>query len=163
MGKYFKISELCKSGSRPDLAAIPDEGTTVYSNLQNLIIQLDIIREKYGRAIYVSSGYRPPALNKAVGGAANSLHTKGAAADLYSKQGNADNVNLLKAIIESGVAYDELIAEYPTFDSNGKMTACKWVHFAFFDGKLNRKPSYYDGKAYKPLKVERITDYTFNK
>lgn len=51
-------------------------------NLNRLADYLDGIREKYGKPIFISSGYRCPLLNQAVGGVANSQHLKGLAADL---------------------------------------------------------------------------------
>lgn len=43
---------------------------------------LDPLREAFGKPIYVTSGYRCPRLNAAVGGVANSNHMKGLAADI---------------------------------------------------------------------------------
>lgn len=43
---------------------------------------LDPLREAWGKPIYVTSGYRCPRLNAAVGGVANSNHMKGLAADI---------------------------------------------------------------------------------
>ena len=46
---------------------------------------LDPIRCRYGAPIIVTSGYRCPALNTAVGGVANSHHIVGCAADIKGK------------------------------------------------------------------------------
>ena len=43
---------------------------------------LDPLREKYGKPIKVNSGYRCPKHNLAVGGATQSQHMKGEAADI---------------------------------------------------------------------------------
>jgi uncharacterized protein YcbK (DUF882 family) len=40
------------------------------------------LRERYGKPIKVNSGYRCPALNKAVNGSKSSQHMKGLAADI---------------------------------------------------------------------------------
>lgn len=154
MSKYFKMSELCKSASHPKLAHLPEKGSKEESNLNALMVQLDAIREKFGKPIYVSSGYRDEALNKAVGGAKNSLHKQAAAADIYSKDGYADNVNLLKAVMDSGVVIDELIAEYAKFSKDGQLISCQWVHYAFLDGKIQKQPMWFDGVKYHPLKVK---------
>ena len=45
---------------------------------------LDPIRRRYGAPIIVTSGYRCPALNTAVGGVANSHHIIGCAADIVA-------------------------------------------------------------------------------
>lgn len=44
---------------------------------------VDKIRERYGVPVTITSGYRPPTVNKAVGGASNSRHMYGDALDVY--------------------------------------------------------------------------------
>jgi hypothetical protein len=43
-------------------------------NLELLLERVNILRAKYGRPMVVSSGYRPPVLNKQAGGATGSAH-----------------------------------------------------------------------------------------
>jgi zinc D-Ala-D-Ala carboxypeptidase len=76
--------------------------------------------------LFTSSFYRCTALNKAVGGVADSQHLTGEAADIYS---NALNVDDLYAFIKNGtIAFDQLIIEH---DSAGH----RWVHVSYsFDG-----------------------------
>ena len=50
-----------------------------------LIKYLQRIRNWAGYPLIISSGYRTPAYNRKIGGAANSRHTKGEAADIYVK------------------------------------------------------------------------------
>ena len=50
-----------------------------------LVKYLQRIRSWGGAPIVISSGYRTPTYNKKIGGAANSRHTKGEAADVYVK------------------------------------------------------------------------------
>ena len=57
----------------------PDE---VLENLYILAMALEEVRARLGCPIVISSGYRSPALNAAVGGAPNSAHVLGYAADL---------------------------------------------------------------------------------
>lgn len=47
-----------------------------------LIHQLDKLRAAYGAPVQITSGYRCPARNKAVGGHPNSQHVLGSAADI---------------------------------------------------------------------------------
>lgn len=50
----------------------------------NLVLLLEKIRKiAGGKAIHITSGYRPPAYNLSVGGEPNSLHIDGMAADIY--------------------------------------------------------------------------------
>jgi uncharacterized protein YcbK (DUF882 family) len=52
---------------------------------ERLIASLEELRELSGGPIYVNSGYRCPAHNRAVGGSENSYHVKGMAVDIRSK------------------------------------------------------------------------------
>ena len=75
---------------------------------------LDPLREKYGKPIKVNSGYRCPNHNLAVGGATQSQHMKGEAADIAMVHGSRFKVHdLAQAIVENG-KFDQLII-YPTF------------------------------------------------
>lgn len=55
-------------------------GETVVA--KELIVRLNAIRSRFGKAIIINSGYRSPEHNKAVGGVPNSQHVKGTAADI---------------------------------------------------------------------------------
>lgn len=48
-----------------------------------LLLGLERLRLRIGRPINISSGYRCPDHNRAVGGVWNSQHVKGTAADIY--------------------------------------------------------------------------------
>ena len=50
---------------------------------QDLIDILEKIRTRYGKPVVINSGYRCPTHNAAVGGATNSEHMKGRAADFW--------------------------------------------------------------------------------
>ena len=126
--KYFTFNELCESGTAKthNIDNTPNEQIKI--NLRNLVDNcLDIVREKYGKPITVSSGYRCPALNKVVGGASTSQHTKGQAADLKGKT-RQENEIIFNIIKQLG-CYDQLINEYNF----------SWVHVSYVDGKNNRK------------------------
>ena len=73
--KYFKLQEFnCNDGT-----PVPEE---YYENVQDLMDNLDVIREHFGYPINVNSGYRTPDYNKAIGGAKNSQHLTASAADI---------------------------------------------------------------------------------
>lgn len=50
-------------------------------NAFKVLEKLDLVRAHMDKPIFINSGYRCKELNKAVGGAENSYHTKGLAAD----------------------------------------------------------------------------------
>lgn len=79
-------------------------------NIEALVTEvLDPARRKYGKPVVVNSGFRCPLHNSAVGGVANSQHTRGEAADVHCE----DNRKLARIIVEAG-RFDQLII-YPTF------------------------------------------------
>ena len=83
--KYFTIRELTKSNTAVRKGINNTPNSTIINSLTELINNvLDPLREKWGAPIKVSSGYRCPALNRAIGGATNSQHMKGEAADITS-------------------------------------------------------------------------------
>lgn len=80
---------------------------------------LDPLREKYGKPIQVNSGYRCPKHNLAVGGATQSQHMNGEAADiapaeLVSGSKIQEELEKMVAIIKQNGKWDQMIV-YPTF------------------------------------------------
>lgn len=71
---------------------------------------LDPLREVYGRPLRINSGYRCPALNKAVGGATVSQHTKGEAVDITAGSISA-NKKLFELVQSLDLPFDQLIDE----------------------------------------------------
>lgn len=121
--KYFTLNELTASSTakRKGIDNTPD--ATVKANLTALVANiLDPLREAYGKPIVVSSGYRSPKLNRAVGGAAKSQHVTGQAADIHTLSDTpADNKKLYDLILKLKLPFDQLINEY-NFN---------WVHVSF--------------------------------
>lgn len=158
--KYFTIKEMCVSGSHPSLVEIPKPGTAEYRNIIRLIeTTLDPLRDKLGKPIRVTSGYRPEKLNNAVGGSKTSAHRKGLAADLQTGNAGSDNVKIMEAMLATGKDFDQIIAEYPVFDSTGAVKSAKWIHIGLREGTGRKQLLYYNGSAYKPLK--KTINYTF--
>ena len=83
---YFTLQELSKSATAERLAIDNTPPRAAQQMLTVLVEQLlDPIRRRYGAPIIVTSGYRCPALNTAVGGVANSHHIVGCAADIVGE------------------------------------------------------------------------------
>ena len=123
LSEHFTLSELTMSerAARDGLDNTPS--STSIENLKRLAAALEAIRVKLGRPIVVTSGYRAPLVNKAVGGAADSAHVLGLAADINCPGMTPKALALF--IKSSGVKYDQLILEYDT-----------WVHFGLSCGTL---------------------------
>lgn len=88
MAKYFSKTEFCCK----HCGQLPENGID-----ERLLAVLDDVREKVGSPIFVSSGYRCLVHNKNIGGASQSYHVKGMAADVYS---NDLDVHCLKKVIK---------------------------------------------------------------
>lgn len=74
LSNNFKVKEFaCNDGS--DTVLISDD----------LVDLLQKIRDHFGVAVTINSGYRTSTYNKKVGGATNSQHVKGTAADIVAK------------------------------------------------------------------------------
>ena len=72
--KNFSLSEF----ESKDGALMPD---AVRLNIERLADNLQVLRDEIDKAITITSGYRSPKHNKAIGGAKNSQHVIGTAAD----------------------------------------------------------------------------------
>ncbi|MEM4986187.1 D-Ala-D-Ala carboxypeptidase family metallohydrolase [Collimonas sp. H4R21] len=81
---------------------------------------MELVRVLVGKPIFVSSGYRSPAVNRIVGGASNGAHVLGLAADIHCS--GVTPKQLANAIKVSGIAFDQLIYEGT------------WVHIGLSDG-----------------------------
>jgi len=119
--KYFTIKELCKSSTAIQKGIDNTPNSEIVNNLKKLVeFILDPLRERYGKPIHVNSGYRCPALNKAVNGSKTSHHMTGLAADITAGS-VAKNKILFNLIQELDLPFDQLIDE----------KKFSWVHVSF--------------------------------
>lgn len=82
--EHFKLSEFVKSSTASARGIDNTPSKEVIGNLRNLCEQvLEPLRQFFNVPIVIGSGYRCPALNKAVGGVKNSQHMAGEAADIH--------------------------------------------------------------------------------
>lgn len=82
--KYFTLLEFTRSHTASLRAMDNNPPNDVVHNLEWLCAQaLDPLREAIGSPVVVTSGYRCPDLNTAVGGSPTSYHLLGLAADIY--------------------------------------------------------------------------------
>lgn len=125
--KHFTVAEFVRS-EKADKRAIDNRlPKELLPNVQALVDNvLDPLREAYGKPITVTSGYRCPALNKAVGGSATSQHISGQAADITAGS-RKENKRLFYLIQELGLPFDQLIDE----------KNFSWLHVSYREG-VNR-------------------------
>jgi hypothetical protein len=119
LSTHFTLEELTGSSTAVRLGidnAIPAE---LLSNLQNVATGLELVRALLGNIpMSIDSGYRCAALNKAVGGASDSAHMQGYAADFICPSFGVP-LDIVKAIQASAIQFDQLIQEGT------------WVHISF--------------------------------
>ena len=133
--KYFSLTEMTRSDTARRLGIDNTPSDEIKKNLTLFIEKvLDPIREDWGSPISVSSGYRCPELNKAVGGVKTSGHLYGFCADLQVKGDLRKFSNfVIEWMKEHQMKYDQII-----WEKSGNVT---WLHFCWIgkDGKQRMK------------------------
>jgi len=89
------------------------------------------LRLYVGGAIKITSFFRSPELNTAIGGSAKSQHCKGQAIDIDDVFGHKSNYEMFEYIREN-LDFDQLIYEFGTNDNPD------WVHISYVSKKENR-------------------------
>lgn len=134
LSKNLYLSEVTKSRTAKRLGISNEPTKEHLVNLQILAEKIfQPIRDYYGCPIYISSGYRSEALNKAIGGSKSSQHCKGQAIDIdrdaYSLPSNGEIFEYIKNNLE----FDQLIWEF------GSNTNPDWVHVSYNTNGSQRK------------------------
>lgn len=118
--RYFKLEELLDSSVARQKGISNSPSWEVIEHLNELALFLDGLRETWGSAINITSGFRNRKLNDAVGGVALSSHLIGYGADLVPANGLFDKfVKVAKEWIKNK-NFDQFIIE-----TKGKS---KWLH-----------------------------------
>jgi len=126
----FHLSEFIQSRTalKRGIDNVPHDEDTL-DNIQALCEAiLQPLRNHLSIPVYISSGYRSPALNRAIGGASGSQHTKGEAADI--KMGSRNAKVFIQ--IKDHLPFDQLIWEFGD-DHNPA-----WVHVSYRKDGKNR-------------------------
>lgn len=122
--EYFTLQELVASNKAKELGI---DNTPSFEDVERLDILvevfLDPLRKAWGKPIIVTSGYRCPKLNKAVGGSDTSVHKIGFAADLQTAGSFDDFRDFVVSWVEtSNIGFDQILLE------KDKKTGEKWIH-----------------------------------
>lgn len=124
IGKYFTLAEMCASATATAKGFANNPSADEVECLRLLCANvLDPLREAMGTPIYISSGYRCQALNKAVGGVTNSQHVKGQAADINIRGDTMFGKRVFN-YIKGHLPFDQLIWEHTK-------AGVYWVHVSF--------------------------------
>ena len=149
LSKNFTLEEFLRSqtAERNDIDMTPSQ--EIIDNLHRLVNGcLQPLRDEAEAGIYISSGYRPLALNTRIGGSATSEHVNGNAAD-FTVTGQTPN-QTAELIVEMELPFDQVIHEFG-----------KWVHLGVRDILRTQQLTAYrkDGKTrYVPgiLRMEEL-------
>lgn len=150
LSEHLDLSEVIRSESakRLGISNMPTE--THIANLKVVAERLfEPIRAHFRVPIRISSAYRSPALNRAIGGSQTSQHTTGEALDI-DMDGNPHGVTNKQIFdfIREKLDYDQLIWEFGT-DANPD-----WVHVSYKVKGPQRK------QVLRARKINGKTTYT---
>jgi hypothetical protein len=122
----FTLDELTVSETAERLGIDNTPTNDALLNLRRLAKFLEDLRAVLGKPIKINSGYRSPALNKAINGSKTSQHCFGCAADIRVNGMTPDQV--VQAVIAAKMPYDQVIREFD-----------RWTHISIPNNK-NDKP-----------------------
>lgn len=115
---HFSLEELCFSSTAQRMGIANAPNLETVTHLTILASGLEKIRALLGHPLHIDSGYRCPALNKAVGGVPSSAHVDGYAADFICPEFGSP-LKIAQTIQASGIKVDQCIQEGT------------WVHVSF--------------------------------
>lgn len=130
LSKNFSLEEMCRSNTArvKGLPNVPN--VEQVKNLQHLCKNvLQPLRDHLGEPVVINSGFRSQAVNMAVGGAKNSQHTKGEAADIKCK--DYPFAKEIYTWIMDNLKFDQVILE--------RKGNAVWVHVSFRTNGKNRQ------------------------
>ena len=144
MSKYFTLEEFTRSQAAARLGEDNTPNAKQKRDLYRLMDYLDKVREAFGKAIIVTSGFRSPRLNEHIKGSDKSQHMKGQAADI--RPHDIKELRQLFDIIRKIGGFDQLIYEEPA----GRTP---WIHVSI--APANKPPrgevKRWNGRDYKPM------------
>jgi hypothetical protein len=129
LSTFFSLTELTQSETAAREGILNQPKDPEVEALRQLCrAVLDPLRSAVDQPLKVNSGYRSPALNQRIGGAANSQHVEGKAADIQAPDMSV--LDLFKKIIQLGLPFDQVIYE-------ARSVTSRWVHVSH-NGASNR-------------------------
>ncbi len=141
LSEHFTLGELAKTSHRKYMGTNREEAITNLDNLHKLCeTVLEPVRTLMDVPVFITSGFRGPKLNKAIGGSKRSQHVHGEAADiefLGAREGKPLR-DAFNKIAFSSIPYSQIIYEFG-----------QWIHIGMLD------PERYPGKVGQKLVASR--------
>lgn len=110
LSPHFTVDELTFSQTAARRGVNNTPPPAIMTNLKRLAQFLEQVRTLFDAPLKISSGYRCPELNSMVGGAKNSQHVLGLAADFTINGYTIDDI--VRTIVDSNLKYDQCIQEF---------------------------------------------------
>ena len=135
LSKHFHLSEFTASQTAARKRIDNTPTPAIIAQLKATARSMELVRTILGgKPILISSGYRSPALNKAVGGSRTSAHVRGDAVDFICP-GFGSPLAICRALsIQPDLPYDQIIEEGT------------WVHIGFAKSPRREVLTMRDGK-----------------
>ena len=141
LSDHFTLAEFTASDTAARLRLDNTPTAAHLLNLKTTAARMEEVRRLLGgKPIRITSAYRSPVVNRAVGGVVNSDHALGWAVD-FTCAGFGDPLAMCRAIEASDIQYDQLIHER-------KPSGAWWVHISFHP-RMRRQNLTYNGSSYR--------------
>ena len=122
ISKYLTLADVEKSTTATRKGIKNNLPEILIQNAKRVAELYDQIYDHFNGNVYINSFYRSEALNKAIGGASSSQHTRAQAIDIEGKNG-VTNLQVLE--FAKTLDFDQIINEFQ--DAKGEPS---WVHIS---------------------------------
>ncbi len=149
LSKNFTLDEFTRSQTAERFGIDMHPPELIVDNLRRLVQGcLQPLRDEAG-PLYISSGFRPLALNTRIGGSLKSAHLLGNAGDVTATR--MTPYDLAELIVVMKLPFDQVIHEFG-----------RWVHLGVADILRGEQLTAYrkDGKTRYTIGIKRIEDLT---
>lgn len=133
MKTYFTIEELCQSETAEEFEIDNYPDINTINNLNKLIEFLNPIREAWGSALIVTSGYRCKELNEKLGGSKTSVHKLGWAVDIIPQNGKMEEFKkfLIRYVKDNNLTWDQILVEKSKYST--------WIHIGLYNNYMQQR------------------------
>jgi len=147
--EHFDLEEFVKKGEQPT--------DTEIGHLRLLCTYLlEPLRQAWNSGITVTSGYRSPERNAAIGGSKTSAHILGYAADIVPANGEIEEFKKFVKDKLNDYVFGDPLYHFDQCIDERNAKGSEWMHIGLMNGKGEMRRNFLittDGKNYKQDKV----------